>query len=520
MSEQLNRFAIEAAREGLGAYIAGHWPGLKPARHLETLRAELEAVERGETKRLIINIPPGHGKSETASVGFPAWYLGRNPNRYVIAASHTADLATDFGRKVLGLVGSPLHGAVFPHSRLDENSASASRFNLGRGGAYYSTGIGGTVTGRRAHLLIVDDAAKSPSDYRSPEFRKALKEWFSAVAYTRLMPGGAIVVIASRMHADDLTGWLLREHASDGWRVVSMPAIATADDEWRKEGEPLWPEMFPLPVLASIREFVGRSIWRALYQQDPTSEEGEIFQRAWFGRFREPPASFERVIQSWDTAFSEKSTADFSDCLTIGETRTGYYLLSRWKDQVGFPDLKKNFTRLAEEWKPSAILIEDKASGQSLIQECREATRFPVIAVKVDSDKLTRAHAVSGTVEAGRVHGPEAASWFEDFLDEVCGFPSWIHDDDVDVLTQGLNYLRADPEDGLMGFYRLQMERARRAELEAYWRPRTTSPEELEAAIARELASDAAREEWEKKQRDERDQAEREQSLRLAGLGR
>jgi predicted phage terminase large subunit-like protein len=405
--------------------------------------SKLEAVERGESRRLLLFLPPRHGKSMTGTQLFPAWYLGRHPNRSVITATYAQELSDDFGRRVKNLVTSPLHQAIFPGCRLSGDSASMRRFSTTAGGSYYAVGRGGPITGRGCDLLLLDDPIKDREEANSETIRRALHEWYSHVAYTRLQPGGAIVLIETRWHMDDLAGWLLREHLDERWEVVSLPAIAETDEDFRKVGSALWPERFPLLTLEQIRSSVGSAAWASLYQQRPAAAEGAIFQRAWW-QFYQPPLSihFTRRVQSWDTAFKGGAENDYSVCTTWGVAEGGYYLLHLWRGRVEFPRLKQIFLTLAGEWKPSAILVEDRASGQSLIQELKAGTSLPVLAVKVDTDKVTRAQAVTPLIESGKVFVPSGASWLADFLDELATFPAGVHDDCVDSVTQALNYLR------------------------------------------------------------------------------
>jgi predicted phage terminase large subunit-like protein len=261
------------------------------------------------------------------------------------------------------------------------------------------------------------------------------------------MPGGAIILIQTRWHEDDLAGWLLQEHASENWDVLSLPAIAEKDESFRREGEPLWPERFPLDSLNRIREAVGGAVWASLYQQRPAAAEGAIFKRNWWQFFAPSVAiPFSRVVQSWDTAFKRGAENDFSVCTTWGVAQNGYYLLHLWRYRVEFPELKRVLAALADQWKPHAILVEDKASGQSLIQELQRSTVLPLIPVRVDADKLTRAQAVTPVIEAGKIFLPESAPWVSDFVEEMAGFPHRMHDDVVDSTTQALNYLREEPQ--------------------------------------------------------------------------
>jgi predicted phage terminase large subunit-like protein len=431
---------LALAHEDLACYGIAQWPQFKLAKHHELIVGKLETVERGQIKRLIILLPPRYGKSLITSAIFPAWYLGRHPDHQVIFTTYAQELSDDFGRRVRNFIADLLHRAIFPNCVLSEDSAAAHRFNTTRGGAYYAVGTGGPITGRGTNLLIIDDPIKDREEANSETRRKALHDWFASVAYTRLMPNAAIVLIQTRWHEDDLAGWLLREHASEQWDVLSLPAIAERDEGFRREGEALWPEQFPMERLKQIRETIGGAAWASLYQQRPAAAEGAIFKRGWWQFYREPPKC-SRIVQSWDTAFKRGAENDYSVCTTWGAADNGYYLLHLWRDRVEFPDLKRAFASLAGQWNPEAILVEDRASGQSLIQELK-ATALPVIAVRPDSDKLARAQAVTPLVEAGKVFLPESMPSTADLIDELACFPAGRHDDIVDSLAQALNYLR------------------------------------------------------------------------------
>jgi predicted phage terminase large subunit-like protein len=441
----------------LACYAVALWPGFQMARHHELIIEKLEAVTRGDIRRLMIFMPPRHGKSLITTQLFPAWYLGLNPRRSVISSSYGQELSDDFGRRVRGFVTDPLHQAIFPECRIAEDSSSMRRFNTVAGGSYYAVGRGGPITGRGADLLIIDDPLKDFEEAQSEAIREGLHQWYSSVAYTRLQPGGAVVLIQTRWHEDDLAGRLLREQRGE-WHVVSLPAIAESDEPFRKAGESLWPERFPLPELQRIRTSVGSSTWAALYQQRPSAAEGTVFKREWWHYYGPLPSLFTRIVQSWDTAFKKGAENDFSVCTTWGVTPTGFYLLHAWRGRVEFPELKRIADILAAQWRPSAILVEDKASGQSLIQELKVANRLPILPVKVDSDKLARAAAVTPTVEAGKVFLPESAPWLDDYRDEMASFPTGVYDDYVDSTTQALNYLRASPG-GVFEWMRLEVER-------------------------------------------------------------
>jgi len=401
----------------------------------------LERVERAELDRVIICMPPRHGKSLLTSQLFPAWYLGRNPAKSIIASSYGQELASDFGRRVRNFASERLHRQIFPDCVIADDSDSVHRFHTTAGGAYYAVGAGGPLTGRGADLLLIDDPIKSAEDARSATFRRSLQDWYESVAYTRLEPGGAVVIIATRWHEADLVGWLLKEHPSEGWKVICLPAIAEQNEGWRGEGDALWPSRFPIETLARIREAIGSAAWTALYQQRPAPEEGGIFKREWWRPYA-GPVECHRTIFSLDTAFKTGLSNDYSVIGIVGEARDGFYLRHISRGRWEFPELKRQAAALAEIWQPHAVLIEDAASGQSLIQALKAETRLPILPVKPMGDKQSRAHAVSPLVESGRVFVPSEAPWLADFLDEVTSFPAAPHDDQVDALAQALTYLR------------------------------------------------------------------------------
>jgi predicted phage terminase large subunit-like protein len=434
--------ALEPARTDLAAYGAALWPPFELALHHKLIVEELEKVERGILDRLMLFLPPRFGKSVVTSTVFPSWYLGRNPHKSIIASSYGQELSSDFGRRVRGFVSDPLHRAIFPNSIIVDDSNAVHRFGLTAGGNYYAGGAGGPITGRGADLLLIDDPIKSREDAYSVATRRNLKDWYQHVAYTRLQPGAAVVLIQTRWHEDDLAGWLLREHAKKGWRVVSLPAIAESGDLLgRAEGATLWPEKFSLETLQRIKEAIGSSAWASLYQRRPTRQEGAIFHTGWFKSLPEQP-TYHRCILSLDTAFKTTQTADYSVVQTWLENPIGYYLTQCWRGRVEFPQLKNRVLEIAEVWKPNAVLIEDAASGQSLVQSLKNETRLPIIPVRPQGDKTMRASAVSPLIEAGKVFLPEKADWLADFMDEVTAFPASPHDDMVDAMTQFLNWAR------------------------------------------------------------------------------
>jgi predicted phage terminase large subunit-like protein len=442
--EKVSRAAqFDHAREDLAAYSAAMFPKFELPTHLRILVQVLERVERGELDRVIVAMPPRHGKSMTTSQLFPSWYLGRNPTKSIVASSYGQELASDFGRRVRNFVSDPLHRKFFRDCIISDDSDSVHRFHTTAGGAYYATGAGGPVTGRGADLLLIDDPIKGREDANSAAVRRSLQSWYQDVAYTRLQPGGAIVLIQTRWHEDDLAGWLLREHASEGWKVISLPALAEQNEGWRSAGDALWSEKFPIETLARIREAIGSSAWASLYQQRPAPEQGAIFRKEWWRQYA-GPIECHRTIFSLDTAYKAGANNDFSVIATVSEAKDGYYVRHVSRGRWEFPELKRQAIALAEIWKPHGVLIEDAASGQSLIQALKAETRLPILPVKPMGDKVSRAHAVSPLVESGRVFLPAEAPWLADLVDEMTSFPAAPHDDQVDAITQALNYLRGE----------------------------------------------------------------------------
>jgi predicted phage terminase large subunit-like protein len=265
-------------------------------------------------------------------------------------------------------------------------------------------------------------------------------DWYRDDLYTRQEPGAAIILIMTRWHMDDLAGRILAGDDASEWKVICLPGFAEAGDLLgRSEGEALWPERYDEAALEQIRNALGSS-FQALYQQRPSAQEGAIFKRQWWSTYATQP-NFTRIVQSWDTAFKTGHDNDYSVCTTWGQAENGYYLIDVWKRRVEFPTLKIMVNTLGQQFRPTVVLVEDKASGQSLIQELRRDTRLPIMPIKVDTDKLSRAYAVTPVIETGRAFLPESASWLVDYLDSMAAFPNGMYDDEVDSTTQALNYL-------------------------------------------------------------------------------
>lgn len=395
-----------------------------------------DVVVRGG--RLLVELPPRHGKSELISHYTPAWFLGLWPEKWVILATYESDFAAHWGRRVRNLIEEKPEIGV----KIRSDSSAAHRWETTEGGGMITAGFGGPIMGRGGNLLIVDDPFKNWQEAQSPTYRRRVVEWFKSTFYTRAEPGAAMIVLTTRWHEGDLAGYLEKEH-KDRWEVVKFPALAEADDPLgRKEGEALCPARFDVDALLKIKGAIGSYLWAAMYQQRPAPLEGGVFKIEWWRRYKELPR-LDRVIQSWDTAFKKGSETSFSVCETWGERRGDFFLLDVWRARVEYPELKRQTVALYDRWRPSAVLVEDKASGQSLAQDLKRETKLPIIPVKVaEGDKVTRAQLVSPLVEAGRVFLPERAPWLADFLDELTQFPNAEHDDQVDALSQALDWMR------------------------------------------------------------------------------
>lgn len=460
----------EASRSLFAGYIAYQVPNYLFSPHNEKIIEKLQAVEAGVIRRLIITMPPRHGKTMLTSELFPSWYLGRNPKDEVIAATYSYERGADVGRKVRNYMASPVYNYLFPNSGLAPDVKGANKLATRQGGIYYSVGAGGAIVGRGANLFLIDDPLKSREEAESERIREGLKDWYRSVVYTRLMPNNRIVIIMTRWHYDDPIGWLLsRDDASD-WHVLSLPAIATHHDEIKRSpGQALWPAFYPEPVLKKTRSVVGTREWNAQYQQVPVSVEDAIFRLDWFKRYdpkiflpwlwairfrtdlpaNEFPLKIKRIVMSWDTAYKEEEIHDPSSLTIWGQAPNMHYLLYRFNKRMQYPELMRKirdfwnrYTRVFAKLKfgPIVVLIEDKASGQSIIQELKENTLIPVIARPAEIKKTTRAHTCSGVVEAGLVALPEEADWLIPYESQMIQFPFAREDDDVDSTTQYLNW--------------------------------------------------------------------------------
>ena len=422
--------------------------------HLHLVSRKVAALAEGPI-RLLVSLPPQHGKSELVSHWTPVWFLANWPTRRVGLASYAAEFAANWGRKARDtIMATPELGVG-----VRQDLSGASLWELTEGGGMMTAGVGGPFTGHGFDLLIIDDPLKNRQEANSAAVRRHLWEWWQSVARTRLRPGGSIIVVMTRWHEDDLLGQLLasvtdeRDDWRDRWEHIKLPALAEPDDPLgRSEGEPLWPERYDAMELAATRLDIGPQEWAGLYQQRPSQQGGDIFKLGWWVRADSPEPDGRLVFQFWDTAFKTGEQNDYSVCCTIATADNGYVVLDVWRRRVEFPDLLRAMQDQAEMYKPSHIFVEDAASGQSVVQSLRRETRLPVLPVKPLGDKVLRAHRMTGTVEARKVMLPKAASWLPDFLEEMSAFPNGAYDDQMDAFVGCLEQQIQRPG-GIGGFY-------------------------------------------------------------------
>lgn len=433
------------------AYAAYQWPGYRDAGHHRLIARHLEAVERGEITRLMITMPPRHGKSMLASEFFPAWYLGRNPDHYVVTATYAQELADDFGRKVKNQIEDTTFQSVFPGVGLADDSKSAKRFHIRnqqagawrddggfehsttQRGAFYAVGVGGPLTGRGAHLLLIDDPVKNREEADSEIMRKKTKDWYTSTAYTRLMPGGRVVVIQTRWHEDDLAGWLQTEHGHEGWVSLNLAAIS-------EDGSALWPEQYDVDALERIKRALPARDWSALYQQQPAPEEGDYFKAEWFKPVAKlPDAKTLRVYGGSDYAVTADG-GDYTVHVVVGvDPEERIYILDLWRKQSASDHWVSSFCDLVIAHKPIGWAEEtgqiNSGVGPFLTKEQRQRSayvareQFPT-----RGDKAVRAQSIRGRAALSGIYYQADAPWWPELRSELLSFPAGKHDDQVDAL--------------------------------------------------------------------------------------
>ena len=436
----------EAGQANFMKFVHAMWPGFVDGRHHAVMAKKFQEIADGKLKRLIINMPPRHTKSEFASYMLPAWFLGKYPNKKIIQCSNTAELAVGFGRKVRNLVDSDQYSKIFPNVALRADSKAAGRWSTSGNGEYFAIGVGGTVTGKGADLLIIDDPhseQEAKLAATNPEIFDSVYEWYTSGPRQRLQPGGAIVIVMTRWAKRDLTGRILQSsidrEGNDDWEVIDFPAILPS-------GNPLWPQFWSIEELEALRSELPVAKWNAQYQQQPTSEEGAIVKREWWREWKEdrpPPCEF--IIQSWDTAFTKNERSDYSACVTLGvfykdedHNDPNIILLDAFKRRMEFPELKQMAFNMYKDWEPDAFVVEAKASGAPLIYELRRMG-IPVqeFTPSRGNDKIVRINSVADLFASGKVWAPQTR-WAEEVIEEMASFPNSEHDDMVDAMTQAL----------------------------------------------------------------------------------
>jgi predicted phage terminase large subunit-like protein len=460
----------KSGKETFLDFIQHVYPGYMIGAHHRHLAQIFEEIAAGKKKRVIVNIAPRHGKSELISYLAPAWFLGKYPHKKVIMASHTADLAVNFGRRVRNLVGSDAYKDVFPQIELQADSKSASRWGTNFNGEYFAIGVGGALAGRGADLFIIDDphSEQDAKLGRADVFLPAW-EWFQSGPIQRLMPGGAIIVVMTRWSKLDLTGQIvnqmIKNDEAEPWEIVEFPAII--EDKVTHEEKPLWPEFWGIDELKQKRSVLDIRYWNAQYMQNPVSEEGALIKREWWKIWEEEnPPNCEFTIMSLDAAQESNNRADYNALTTWGvffNEETNNYniiLLNSIKERLEFPELKELVLKEYKEWEPDAFIVEKKSNGAALYQEMRRMG-LPIgeFTPGKGQDKISRVNAVSDLFRSGIVWAPDRR-WSKEVIEECNDFPSGANDDLVDATTLALMRFRQggfirlpsdEPED-IIGF--------------------------------------------------------------------
>jgi predicted phage terminase large subunit-like protein len=446
-------------RQDLGTFVAKVFQTVSPGDiylhnwHIDAIVHALMQIKGGETHRLIITQPPRSLKSICISVGFVAWCLGHDPSKRFACASYSLELAATFARQFRAVVTGDWYQALFPGMRLAKDTETECVTT--KGGGRFAVAVGGSFTGRGADVIIIDDALKA-DEAHSEKARRGVNEWFATTLLSRLddKRTGAIILVAQRLHEDDLAGKLLREGS---WEHLDLPAIAEGDQEipigpgaahHRKKGEVLHPEREPIEVLEKIKREMGSLTFAAQYQQRPVPIEGNLVKREWIQWYETAPnrETGVQVIQSWDVASTTGDRNDWSVCTTWSVVKRDYFLLDVWRERLEFPRLRRRLQDLASSYKPNRILIEEAGPGLHLVQEFRAnpVTGVPVpIGIKPEGDKIVRMEAQSARFEARQIHLPRDAPWLGEFLHEILGFPHSRHDDQIDSVSQFLNWIES-----------------------------------------------------------------------------
>jgi len=450
----------ELCRHDFTAFLRKGWPWISGGDpiawnwHLDAIAYRLERIELGEIRRSLINLPPRNGKSKTVSVLWVAWMLGRDPTLNFVCVSYSNELSGKMARDCRAVMEAPWYSDIFPGTVISRTRSAAWDFETTRGGGRLATSVTGTLTGRGGDIIILDDVIK-PEEANSQTTREAVNDWFRSTLASRLNDKmtGAILCVMQRLHEHDLSGMLLEQ---GGWDHLAIPAIATEDRSIMlaaggvhrlREGDVLHPAREPREVLDELKVAMGSYAFEAQYQQQPLPAEGNLYRREWL--LTSPPEIADEqhgeIIQSWDTAIKTGSSNDYSVCVTARVVRRQIHIIDVWRGRVEFPELQHRAVELAQKWHNPTVLIEDRASGQQLIQALRAGDWHGVpnpIGRNPELDKYSRAAGVSSIAEAGQLFLPAAAPWLEEFTRELLAFPSTRHDDQVDALSQLLAWAR------------------------------------------------------------------------------
>ena len=497
------------AQDSLAEFVRQAWHIIEPTTplawnwHLDAICEYLEAVAGGDIRRLLVNISPRSGKSLFVSILWPAWLWVKYPASRLVFASYSAALSVDLSVKRRSVIESPWYQSRWPQVRMADDQNQKAEFANVASGRMIATSVDASITGKGGGTIVCDDLI-NPAMAESEAERNHAIRWFDETLGSRLddKKTGRVVVIEQRTHQADLSGHLLEQ---GGWEHLCLPAEferrttivmpRSGQTIVKDEGSLLWPQREGRAELDAIRVRLGDYAFQCQYLQQPIARGGNLFKREHFGIYRSIPEHFDEVAQSWDTAFKTSETSDYSACVTIGHLAErgrdgelpGYYILHAWHGRVAFSELKQKAKQLARQYRPGAVVVEDAASGQSLLQELRIDTDLPIRPVKVAGDKLVRAAAAEPTISAGRVMLPEGAPWADDFLREVCSFPAGAHDDYVDALTYGIIHLRNDPARNWKQLARSQALR-RKFEERSPGEPLTDAEQALEQELEDEQA--------------------------------
>lgn len=466
-SAQQEIYKRELAKRHLLAFVLRHEPKYKAGWVHKVICQELmafsEAVVREESPRLMITMPPRHGKSLLASQYFPAWHMGRNPSHEFINTSYAQALQMDFSRKIQELVKSPDYALLFGGASIMKHHESVERWGLAdakgvrTGGGILAAGVGGPITGRGAHILLIDDPVKNREEAESITVREGAKNWYSSTAYTRLAPGGGVLIIQTRWHDDDLTGWLLSEMReaekemqelgewpddADKWRTIDFPAIATHDEKYRRMGEALHPERYPLRVLRKYKRTLAPRDWAALYQQNPQVEEGAYFSKKMIRYYSSNPPKHMDIYCAGDLAISKKEHADYCVFMVAGvDEHENIYMLAEYRGRGWDADkIIDVMFEIHDEWHPRRFGLEKGHISMTmdalLNMRIRDAKKYDLLIEELPpgkQDKELRARAIQGLMAHGKVFWPEGALWVDAHLNELLRFPTGVKNDRVDA---------------------------------------------------------------------------------------